>query len=83
MSPSVVCRSAQLATVFELVGAGVGVSIVPAMAASRHNTPQVAYVPLAEQPLQREIVAVWRPGAVKSVAAQAFVECVREVVRGR
>ncbi len=83
VSPSVVCRSAQLATVFALVGAGVGVSIVPAMAASRHNTPQVAYVPLAEQALQREIVAVWRQGAVKSVAARAFVECVRNVVRGR
>lgn len=83
VSPSVVCRSAQLATVFELVGAGVGVSIVPAMAAARHNTPQVAYVPLAEQALQREIVAVWRRGAVRSVQARAFVECVREVVRGR
>jgi LysR family transcriptional regulator, hydrogen peroxide-inducible genes activator len=83
ISPSVVCRSAQLATVFELVGAGVGISIVPAMAASRHNTPQVAYVPLAEQSLQREIVAVWRRGAVQSPQARAFVESVREVVRSR
>jgi LysR family transcriptional regulator, hydrogen peroxide-inducible genes activator len=83
VSPSVVCRSAQLATVFELVGAGVGVSIVPAMAATRHNTPQCAYVPLAEHALQREIVAVWRQGAVKTRQALAFVDCVREVVRGR
>ncbi len=83
VSPSVVCRSAQLATVFELVGAGVGVSIVPAIAAARHNTPQVAYVPLAEQALQRHIVAVWRPGSPRSVQARAFVECVRDVVCGR
>ena len=83
VSPSVVCRSAQLATVLELVGAGVGISIVPAMAAARHNTPQCAYVPLAEHSLQREIVAVWRRGAAKSPQARAFVECVREVVRGR
>jgi LysR family hydrogen peroxide-inducible transcriptional activator len=81
LSPSVVCRSAQLATVLELVGAGVGVSIVPAMAAARHNTPQCAYVPLAEHVLQREIVAVWRRGAAQSAPARAFVECVREVVR--
>ncbi|WP_396221522.1 LysR family transcriptional regulator [Gemmatimonas sp.] len=81
LSPSVVCRSAQLATVLELVGAGVGLSIVPAMAAVRHNTPQCAYVPLAEHALQREIVAVWRRGAAQSAAARAFVECVREVVR--
>lgn len=83
VSPSVVCRSAQLATVLELVGAGVGISIVPAMAAARHNTPSCAYVPLAEHSLQREIVAVWRRGAAKSPQARAFVECVREVVRGR
>ena len=83
VSPSVVCRSAQLATVLELVGAGVGISIVPAMAAARHNTPACAYVPLAEHSLQREIVAVWRRGAAKSPQARAFVECVREVVRGR
>lgn len=83
VAQSVVCRSAQLATVLELVGAGVGISIVPAMAAVRHNTPQCAYVPLADHSLQRQIVAVWRRGAVKSVQARAFVECVREVVRVR
>ncbi|MBL0891372.1 MAG: LysR family transcriptional regulator [Gemmatimonadaceae bacterium] len=81
--PSVVCRSAQLATVLELVGAEVGLSIVPAMAAARHNTPQCAYVPLAEHSLQREIVAVWRRGAQRAAATEAFVDCVREVVRGR
>ena len=81
--PSVVCRSAQLATVLELVGAGVGISIVPAMAAVRHNTPQCAYVPLVDHTLQREIVAVWRRGAVQSAPARAFVECVRGVVRER
>lgn len=82
VSPSVVCRSAQLATVLELVGAGVGISIVPAMAAARHNTPNCAYVPVVEQPLQREIVAVRRRGSELSPAARLLVECVREVVRG-
>lgn len=82
VSPGVVCRSAQLATVLELVGAGVGISIVPAMAAARHNTPNCAYVPVVEQPLQREIVAVWRRGSALSPAARAFTDCVRDVVRG-
>lgn len=80
--PSVVCRSAQLATVLELVGADVGVSIVPAMAATRHNTPLCAYVPLADHDLRRDIVAVWRRGTVPSVPARAFVDAVRDVVRG-
>lgn len=82
VQPSVVCRSAQLATVLELVGTGVGVSIVPAIAAVRHNTPQCAYVPLTDHSLQREIVAVWRRGASRPPHAQTFVECVRDVVRG-
>lgn len=82
VSPSVVCRSAQLATVLELVGADVGVSIVPAMAAARHNTPQCTYVPLVDHTLQREIVAVWRRGAVPGAEARAFADAVRDVVRG-
>jgi LysR family transcriptional regulator, hydrogen peroxide-inducible genes activator len=80
--PSVVCRSAQLATVLELVGAGVGVSIVPALAAARQVISGCAYVPLEGQRLQREIVAVWRRGAEPSVTARSFVDSVREVVRG-
>lgn len=80
--PSVVCRSAQLATVLELVGADVGISIVPAMAAARHNTPQCAYVPLVDHTLQREIVAVWRRGTTPGTEARAFVDAVRDVVRG-
>ena len=83
VTQSVVCRSAQLATVFELVGAGVGVSIVPAMAAVRYNTPHCAYVPVVEQELKRDIVAVWRPGAARAAGAEAFVACVRDVVGGR
>ena len=79
---SVACRSSQLATVLELVGAGVGVSIVPAIAAARHNTPRCVYVPLAGHDLRREIVAVWRRGVARTPAAEAFVDCVREVLRG-
>ncbi len=77
----VVCRTSQLATVLELVGAGMGLSIVPAIAAARHNTPRCAYVPLVDHDLRREIVAVWRRGSPRAAAARAFVECVREVVR--
>jgi LysR family hydrogen peroxide-inducible transcriptional activator len=82
VTPRVVCHGAQLATVLELVGAGMGVSIVPAMAAARHNSPSCAYVALAEQPLEREIVAVWRRGGECAPAARAFVQCVREALRG-
>jgi len=82
VNAAVVCHTSQLATVLELVGAGLGVSIVPAIAAARYNTPRCAYVPLVGHDLHREIVAVWRRGSARSPAAEALVECVREVVRG-
>lgn len=77
--PSVVCRTTQLATVLELVGAGVGVSIVPAIAAVRHNTPACVYVSLEGHALTREIVAVYLREAVG--AARGFVEGVQETLR--
>ena len=79
VNPSVVCRTAQLATVLELVGAGVGVSIVPAIAAVRHNTPACVYVPLEGHALSREIVAVSR-GEIRG-GARGFVEGVRATLR--
>ncbi len=81
ITPSVVCRSAQLATVLGLVGIGLGVSIVPAMAAARHNTPQCAYVPLVAHDLEREIVAVWPRGRQRTAVAEAVVDSVRETLR--
>jgi DNA-binding transcriptional LysR family regulator len=56
-------------------------SLLPYTAA-RHNTPQCAYVPLAEYALERQIVALWRRGTAHLPAAREFVELVREVVRG-
>lgn len=44
---SVVCRTAQLATIFELVAVGLGVSIVPAMAACAGRSRAIRAVPLA------------------------------------
>jgi LysR family hydrogen peroxide-inducible transcriptional activator len=82
IASGVTCRSAQLATVLELVGAEVGVSIVPSMAAARYRGKACAFVPIAEQPLQREIVAVCRPGARETPLVRAFVDCARGVVRG-
>ena len=80
--PAVVCRGAQLATVLELVAAGVGVSVVPAMAAARHGGTACAFVPVTGQALTREVVAVWPARGGRPPVAEAFVECLRSVVRG-
>jgi LysR family hydrogen peroxide-inducible transcriptional activator len=80
--PAVSCRGAQLATVLELVAAGVGLSIVPAMAAVRHGGTACAFVPVTELELTREVVAVWPSRGGRPAAAEAMVECLRSVVRG-
>ena len=78
----VVCRGAQLATVLELVAAGVGVSIVPAMAAARHRGSACVFVPVTERELAREIVAVWPARGARPSAAGSLVESLRTIVRG-
>lgn len=80
--PAIVCRGAQLATVLELVAAGVGVSVVPAMAAARYRGSACVFVPVAGQEVMREIVAVWPARGARSRAAESLVECLRTVVRG-
>lgn len=80
--PAVACRGAQLATVLELVAAGVGVSVVPAMAAARHSGTACAFVPVDGSTLTREVVAVWPSRGERPPMAEAFAECLRSVVRG-
>jgi len=58
----VVCRTTQLATVLEFVRLGMGVSIVPAMAA-RHDTSRGrTYLPFKRGTPRRDIAIAWRRG---------------------
>jgi len=56
----VVCRTTQLATIFELVALGLGVSIVPEMAAAQHGSRRWRYARLAQHKPIRQIAFVWR-----------------------
>lgn len=56
----VVCRTTQLATIFELVALGLGVSIVPEMAARHHGTRRWRYARLALHKPIRQVAMVWR-----------------------
>jgi LysR family hydrogen peroxide-inducible transcriptional activator len=58
----VVCRSAQLSTVLEFVRLGLGISLVPAMAAENDGSPDRAYLRLKRSPPMREIALAWRVG---------------------
>lgn len=69
-------RSSQLETIQALVTSGLGISLIPAMAArgGRENMPE--YRPLQSPGPQRKIVAAWPPQRPPSRAACEFIKMI-------
>jgi len=74
----ILCRSSQLATVERLVASGLGISIVPEMAARIDESETLRYLPLKKAQPRREIAVVWRRYRTRSQLAERFVELLRE-----
>jgi len=73
----IVCRSTQLPTVLSLVGLGLGVSIVPEMAARQDTSPSRVYRPLQARP-EREISVVRRGDRSVSTVCRRFLDLLGE-----
>jgi LysR family hydrogen peroxide-inducible transcriptional activator len=73
----VLCRSAQIETVRALVQAGLGISLVPAMACQAARSPQPQYRSLAPPVPQRAVVAVWLKDRPPGRAAGALLQHLR------
>ena len=70
--PRIVCESGELGTVRALVAAGLGLAIVPRLAAG--NLPaSISAVSIREPKMQRQIAAVWQKGSVLSPAAATLL----------
>ena len=67
------CQTTQIATVLELVDRGLGVSLVPAMAAAREQSPARHYMKLKKGPLTREIALARRKDRARSLVTTAMV----------
>lgn len=78
--PDIVCRTTQLATVLEMVRLGLGVSLVPTMAAAGDRSRERAYLPLTSEHPSREIALVWRTGRTRPVAARGLGPRVRDML---
>ncbi|MCA9297258.1 MAG: LysR family transcriptional regulator substrate-binding protein, partial [Phycisphaerales bacterium] len=76
----IVCRTTQLTTVLELVRLGLGVSIVPAMAARADRTRTRRYLRLKRSEPFREIAMIVRNDRSRSAMMQCFAECVRKAL---
>ncbi len=73
--PRIACESGELETVRALVAAGLGLAVVPQLAAG--NLPKtIQAITIREPKMQRQIAAVWQKGSVLSPAAQALLELV-------
>ncbi|MCX6840030.1 MAG: LysR family transcriptional regulator [Verrucomicrobia bacterium] len=73
--PQIACESGELETVRALVAAGLGLAVVPQLAAG--NLPKtIQAITIREPKMQRQIAAVWQKGSVLSPAAQALLELV-------
>ncbi len=74
----IVCRSTQLSTVLQLVGLGLGVSIVPEMCARADQSPGRVYTSLGRGGPTRDIAVACRVDRSLSRLSREFIAMLRE-----
>lgn len=73
--PRIACESGELETVRALVAAGLGLAVVPQLAAG--NLPKtIQALSIREPKMQRQIAAVWQKGDALSPAAKALLDLI-------
>jgi LysR family hydrogen peroxide-inducible transcriptional activator len=77
------CRSAQLLTVQELVAAGHGVSLIPAMACALDCDRRRHYKRLSGRRPTRTLAMIWHRQRYQRPIVKAFIELLGESVRRR
>lgn len=76
LKPRISFRSAQLETIQALVCSGLGISLIPAMAARSERVDLAAYRPFQTPKPERKIVAVWPKQRPPGRAATEFLKLV-------
>lgn len=74
MKPTVSFRSAQLETIYALVAAGLGLSLVPAMATDLERSKALEFRSIQAPRPERKILAVWPKQRPLGRAAQVFLD---------
>ncbi len=76
-SPFMVCRTAQLLTVQELVALGHGISLLPAMACKKDRNPRRVYRKLTDIKLTRTLALVWHKHRHQRPVVKQLIEWLR------
>lgn len=77
--PKIAFESTQIDTIQAMVAAGLGVTLVPRMAAERARRPSPTFLPLEGSPLTRTLALAWRRDRYLPTAATAFLAVAREL----
>jgi LysR family hydrogen peroxide-inducible transcriptional activator len=77
-SPSIVCHSAQLLTVQELVSAGHGVSLLPAMACALDRHSRRVYRRLSGAAPARTVGLIWHKRRYQRAPVRRFIQMMRD-----
>lgn len=72
--PRVACKGEQLGTLLGLVAGGMGVTVVPKMAANADKSKKLAFLSFATPAPSRTMCAVWHKQRFRPPAMRAFVE---------
>ena len=75
--PRVMCKGEQIGTLLGLVAGGVGVTVVPDMAAAGDPSKRRAYVNFGSPAPSRTLCAVWHKQRFRPPAVMAFVELLK------
>jgi LysR family hydrogen peroxide-inducible transcriptional activator len=81
--PPVACHTAQLQTVQQMVGLGMGVSLVPELAARSDRTGQCRYLSLGPDGPTRTLAAIWHRDRYQSRLAMEFLNRLRQSTLSR
>jgi LysR family hydrogen peroxide-inducible transcriptional activator len=75
--PAVTCRSAQLLTVQELIAAGQGISLIPAMAARGDRSPRRKYRSFSGTRPARTLGLIWHHHRYQPPVVRRFIDLMR------
>ncbi len=81
--PTVVFRTSQLLTIGQLVGAGMGISVFPALAARGEGAPGVVFRRLRAPAPRRQLAAVWHKSSCPSTAAGLFLQKLKDTIKSK